>query len=72
MKKNKSNSEIDENYLIFLALKGLEIDYIENKKMVEIFYKSESGKEYKTALTETTIMNDSIDWLAILKRFEIK
>jgi hypothetical protein len=72
MKNNRSNSEIDENYLIFLTLKGLEIDYIENKKRVEIFYKSESGKEYRTTLTETTIMNNSIDWLTILKRFEIK
>ena len=72
MKKNGSNSEIDENYLIFLTLNGLEIDYIENKKRVEIFYRSESGKEYRTTLTETTIMNNSIDWLAILKRFEVK
>ena len=72
MRNNTSNSEIEQNHKIFLSLKGITIDYTENKKRLEIFYNPESGKEYRTTLTEATIMSNSIDWLAILKRFEIK
>ena len=72
MRNNTSNSEIDENHKIFLSLKGIAIDYTENKKRLEIFYNPESGKEYRTTITEATIMSNSIDWVAILKRFEIK
>jgi hypothetical protein len=72
LRMNASDPELDDNHKIFLSLSGITIEYTESKKRIEIFYNPESGKEYRTTLTEATIMSNSIDWLSILKRFEIK
>ncbi|MBP5998826.1 MAG: hypothetical protein KA534_00085 [Sediminibacterium sp.] len=72
MRMKASDPELDDNHKIFLSLSGITIEYTESKKRIEIFYNPESGKEYRTTLTEETIMSNSVDWLAILKRFEVK
>ena len=72
MKNNTSDPELDDNHKIFLSLSGITIEYTESKKRIEIFYNPEIGKEYRTTLTEASIMSNAIDWLSILKRFEIK
>ena len=65
------NLDQKDSFYTFLSLKGIIIEYTENKKRLEIFYNPESGKEYRTTLTEATIRSNNIDWNSILKRFEI-